>query len=185
MLGFYVVGREYAQTGGWGPVAGIAIFGGFVEGVGVATGWPFGAYYYTDRWFPTQWLGQGRLPMQVPFAWALVTLGSLGVARLVPALRSNIFLISVAAGLVAALVDLVMEPVMTGPLSYWHWNPLGPLPGGAPLANFFGWWGTAAAGAAIAAWFLRCKCAESRESILTLSGHLALVLGIGLISVVA
>jgi putative membrane protein len=150
-----------------------------VEIAGVLTGFPFGRYAYTDRWWPTVLLpGSARFPLQLPFAWFLVagtaylTVAGFGQGRLgkgyVP-----------MAGLLAALVDLVMEPVMTGRLAYWRWLDPGPLPGDAPVANFLGWFATAAVAAVALNAFGAARAWRSPEPRIVLLGHLALTLGIG------
>ena len=43
------------------------------------------------------------------------------------------------APIISTLIDFFMEPVMTRTLHYWEWQNPGPLPGGAPWLNVFGW----------------------------------------------
>jgi putative membrane protein len=87
---------------------------------------------------------------------------------------------SLLGGMLAATVDLAMEPVLAGPLRYWRWIEPGPLPGGAPLANYLGWWGTATlAGIVLAA---RAPKLGTRTPRWVLVGFLTLIVGLGLIS---
>ncbi|MDX2065484.1 MAG: carotenoid biosynthesis protein [Fimbriimonadaceae bacterium] len=118
--------------------AGLAMMAGAgAEIASLYTGWPFGHYRYSDAWWPTVELPGGlRFPLALPFAWLMVTLAALRATR-------NPWI----AGVLAAGVDLVMEPVMVHDLRYWTWNPAGPLPGDAPWRNLFGWWITATVGA--------------------------------------
>jgi putative membrane protein len=94
-----------------------------IEWLGVCTGFPFGRYSYTDRWWPAVALPNGGFyPLVVPFAWLMITGGSYLFA-------------------VAACLDLVMEQVMTSRLDYWRWTERGPLPGQAPVTNSAAWFG--------------------------------------------
>jgi uncharacterized membrane protein len=74
-----------------------------------------------------------------------------------------------------------MEPVMTGPLAYWHWLEKGPLPGGASLLNPIGWFLTSAA----VAWIIaKTKQENRRVALVVLTGHLVLTFGIGAITLI-
>ncbi|AIE84992.1 hypothetical protein OP10G_1624 [Fimbriimonas ginsengisoli Gsoil 348] len=159
-------------------VLAIVLLGTVVELVGVRTGFPFGTYAYTSRWWPVIYLpGFGWFPLLVPLAWALIAgASSLVAARLVSSPAPRVLL----GGLLAAVLDLVMEPVMTGTLGYWVWQGKGPLPGGAPVANFFGWFGTSV----LAGLVLTATGQPSRrpnDPLAVLLGHLGLVVGLGLI----
>ncbi len=134
--------------GGRARLAAVLAVGLAAEVLGLYTGIPFGRYEYTTAWWPTVSLPGGEpFPIALPFAWLMITaactlwVGS-SLARPVAAL---------AAGLLAALLDLFKEPVMTDVLGYWKWTDLSwPIGGpilGAPLVNAFGWALTAAIGA--------------------------------------
>jgi len=159
----------------WIALMLVLVLGAAVEYVGVTSGFPFGRYAYTDAWWPTVPLpSDGHFPLQVPFAWFLMAGASYLAASRLPALVAPL-----GGGLLAAGLDLLMEPVMAGPLGYWRWLDPGPLPGGAPVANFLGWLGTATiAGLAMQALGAR-RVSESREPVVVLAGHLLLTLGIG------
>ncbi len=159
---------------GWNWVGGL-LLGASAEIVGLYTGLPFGSYEYTHAWVPTVSLpGQVAFPLCLPFAWLMIagasdlSLSSLG--RYPRAL---------SAGLLAAIVDLVLEPVMVGPLGYWKWTEVGPLPGGAPLLNFIGWWLTAGV---LSLALNRKEPRNYRVGVAVLSGHLALMLVVFLFS---
>jgi putative membrane protein len=131
------------RPAGWRVAAALGL-GAVAEVVGVVTGAVFGPYTYTHRWAPVVALPGGELfPLLVPWAWLLVAGGCAWALPLRGWARS------LAAGLVAALIDLPMEAVMTEVLRYWEWNPRGPLPGGAPWQNFFAWWAVASAAATL------------------------------------
>ena len=151
------------------------VLGASSEIVGLATGFPFGRYAYTGAWWPTVGVpGVGLFPIALPFAWLLMAGASaLGVSRVGTLTRALL------GGLLAAFVDLLMEPVMTGPLGYWRWLRPGPLPGGAPVANFLGWWTVATLAALILT--LGTPPSEARTPRWVLGGFVLLILGLGLI----
>jgi uncharacterized membrane protein len=126
-------------------LASVMAIGAVFELVGLATGFPFGHYRYTDRWWPTVHLPVvGNYPLQLPFAWVLVV----GAAYLsVASLRWSV----VVAAVLAMLVDGIMEATMTHALDYWTWEPSGPLPGSAPISNALAWFGVSL----LAAWAMR------------------------------
>ena len=159
----------------------VLVLGTVAEVAGVLTGFPFGRYAYTTRWWPVVSLPDGHwFPLQVPFAWFLVVGASLlAVSRLGQGRlgKGSVLL----TGALAATIDLIMEPVMTGPLGYWRWLDAGPLPGGAPIANFLGWFATAAVAALALNAFGAAQAWRAWEPTAVLVGHVALVLGIGAI----
>jgi putative membrane protein len=146
------------------------LIGTSAEVIGLATGYPFGRYVYTTAWQPTVQLGQlGPFPLLLPFAWLLMV----GAAEGTVGPRPYRVLI---VALLAAAIDLLMEPVMAGPLGYWKWLDKGPLPGGAPLLNFIGWFAVALLATTVS------RQSEARPTArYVLAGHLALTVGIGLI----
>lgn len=156
----------------------VLVVGAVAEIVGITTGFPFGRYAYTDVWFPTVMLpGDHRFPLLVPVAWGLVAGSSfLWISRTIAGPAA-----AVIGGLLAALLDLGMEPVMVGRLHYWQWLEAGPLPGGAPVANFFGWWGTATLAGLILGRANRAQSVGPAPAWVLL-GHLLLTVGIGLIA---
>ncbi len=146
-----------------------------VEVVGLYTGLPFGRYAYTDQWAPTVLLpGDQRFPLLLPMAWFLVAGGSMLAMPKLGWIEVPI------AAILATLVDLVMEPVMTGPLGYWKWVDQGPLPGGAPWINLGGWLWTSFLAALVVRGFCRSK-PDPTEPRWILSGYILLVMGLGLI----
>lgn len=131
-----------------GILLAVLVWGTAVEMLGVATGWPFGRYAYTTEWKPVVTVpGVGNFPLLLPVAWLLMV--SACTYSLPERLGRNRALAVLAAGGLAAIIDLAMEPVMAGPLNYWRWESVGPLPGGAPWLNFVGWWLAASAAAVL------------------------------------
>ena len=102
-----------------------------VECVGVTWGFPFGRYRYTDALFP-QVLG---VPLAVGCAW-IVLLAY--VSQLVERCRLALPWRLVAAGAWMVGLDLVVDPLASGPLGYWRWLDGGRYHG-IPASNFLGW----------------------------------------------
>lgn len=151
---------------GWPLAAGL--FGAGIELVGLATGIPFGRYEYTDRWQPAVFLGPlGYFPLLLPLAWLMIAGAAERIVRPLPAWAAVPL-----AGLGAASIDLVMEPVATGPLGYWRWFDPGPLPGGAGWSNFAGWLAVSLVGATILRQSEAPEPGARREAALVLVLHL-------------
>lgn len=109
------------------------------ESVGVATGWVYGPYHYTDLLGP-KFLGM--VPYLIPLAWFMVSYPSFVIAdRLVPVhWRPWQRLLAVAAvgGLAMTAWDLIMDPIMVSS-GHWVWDTNGAY-FGIPLQNYWGWW---------------------------------------------
>jgi putative membrane protein len=112
------------------------------ESLGVATGWIYGGYHYTDRLGP-HFLG--LVPYVIPLTWFTMLYPSYVIAeRAVPTLWGGRrrWMAVAAVGAAAMLAwDLVLDPLMAL-RGHWVWE----IPGayfGIPLQNFAGWWLTA------------------------------------------
>jgi putative membrane protein len=135
------IGHALATRGPRAALAliGTATLGGFaVEAIGVATGFPFGAYDYSGQLGP-KLLG---VPLIIPLAWTWMAwpawLAALRLARGAPAR------VAIAAFGLAAW-DLFLDPQMVAE-GYWRWlDPTPALPGvpGVPIGNYLGWLGFA------------------------------------------
>jgi uncharacterized membrane protein len=104
------------------------------EAVGLATGFPYGEYTYSDALGPTL-LG---VPFLVPLAWLMMAWPSWLLADRLA--RRRPVRIAVAAGIFAAW-DVVLDPQMVQ-AGYWTWaHPAPGLPGidTVPLTNLAGW----------------------------------------------
>ena len=124
---------------GWGSALAAAALvmgiGGGAEILNLYGAWPFGRYEYTDWWLPYVTLPNGKLfPLLLPVTWFLVV----AVCYLVLARRLRGWPLIIGTALLAALVDLAMEPVITRVVLLWHWREPTPLLG-APYLNFLGW----------------------------------------------
>jgi uncharacterized membrane protein len=109
--------------------------GGFaVESLGVATGFPFGAYAYGGALGP-RLLG---VPLVVPLAWTWMAWPAWLVAA---RLAANPWRVPVAAVGLAAW-DLFLDPQMVAQ-HYWTWRHPAPGIAGIPYTNYVGWLGVA------------------------------------------
>jgi putative membrane protein len=115
------------------------------ESLGVATGYVYGPYHYTDS------LGQkflGLVPFLVPLAWFMMMYPSLVIAdRLLPGQSywKSVLLRRLAAaglgGVIMTAWDLSLDPLMVAS-NHWVWDVKGSY-FGIPLQNYWGWWLTA------------------------------------------
>ncbi|SNS46272.1 putative membrane protein [Geodermatophilus pulveris] len=110
------------------------------ESVGLATGFPYGQYSYSDDLGPTL-LG---VPFLVPLAWLMMAWPSWLLARRLTAgarpARQRPARVAVAAAVFAGW-DVVLDPQMVQ-AGYWTWaHPQPSLPGidTVPLTNLAGW----------------------------------------------
>jgi hypothetical protein len=130
-------------------VLGIILLGMGLACLGIETAWgvPFGRMTFTGAWHPSM----GVIPLLWPGLWMLIAAGSALAARKVlhglPAM--------LAAGILAALADMAIEPVMSAKLLYWQWPEASSLPGGAPLMNSVGWFLSVGVAAAVIHRWLR------------------------------
>ncbi|MFI7445593.1 carotenoid biosynthesis protein [Nonomuraea indica] len=110
---------------------GAAVATGYAaEVIGVATGFPFGAYRYTGALWPEV----GGVPVAVAVAWGGMGLAAYGIGCAVAAAWP----VRLAAGALAMTAwDLFLDPQMIR-LGLWTWAEPGPYRG-VPLTNFAGW----------------------------------------------
>jgi uncharacterized membrane protein len=128
-----------ARTGG-GLLLVVGLTAVAFEAVGLATGFPYGRYDYSDALGPTL-LG---VPFLVPLAWLMMAWPSWLLAerltRPVRATRRPPARVAVAAALFAGW-DVVLDPQLVQ-AGYWTWaHPRPGLPGidTVPLTNLAGW----------------------------------------------
>ena len=131
-------------VGGWRTalaVTGVVVVAAFAaEAIGVATGFPFGEYAYTDALGP-QVAGVSLL---VLLAWTTLAYPSWLVARRLvgagPGRRRALARVAVTAWALTAW-DVFLDPQMVAE-GHWGWAfPEPSLPGtpGIPLTNYAGW----------------------------------------------
>jgi putative membrane protein len=116
---------------------GVGVAGFLVELLGSHTGFPFGPYAYGSALQP-QLAG---VPLVMSCAWIVL----IAYVKSFETAMSSAGWVRVAAGAAMMVaIDLVIEPVAAGPLSYWSWRASGAYYG-VPWQNFAGWFLTSAA----------------------------------------
>ncbi len=110
----------------------VVAFTWLLERVGSTTGFPFGAYDYSDVLQP-QVLG---VPAIVPLAWWGMGVAAREVARAVVGARGVVWRVVVGAGALTAW-DAFLDPQMVAE-GYWVWVREGAYRG-IPLSNYAGW----------------------------------------------
>jgi uncharacterized membrane protein len=171
-------GRE-----GWGRALRLLalVFGVSLlfESVGVATGWVYGPYHYTDKLGP---LFLGLVPYLIPVAWFMMSYPSFVIAdRLVPdkwKFWQRILAVAAVGGLAMTAWDLIMDPVMVAG-GHWVWDTQGAY-FGIPLQNFWGWWLTVFTTFALYMWISgkSVKTSGAKFDRLVLGSYLVTALGI-------
>ncbi len=138
------------QRGANGALAGLVVgaLGFAVEYAGVATGWPFGSYIYTDVLQPQV---AGVVPLAICCAWVMAAFAAFEIAGWLARLPLARWLLTATLVLV---LDLQIETVATRINHYWEWQT-GGLFYGVPLSNFAGWWLTGLFMAGVIAQFER------------------------------
>ena len=109
------------------------------ESIGVATGWVYGPYHYTENLGP---LFLGLVPYLIPLAWTMMIYPSLVIAgRIIPGHWSGAgrgFAMAALGGVIMTAWDVAMDPMMVSG-GNWVWEVQGAY-FGVPLQNFWGWW---------------------------------------------
>jgi putative membrane protein len=112
-------------------LAGAAVLGFAAEVVGSHTGFPFGAYQYTDALRP-QLFGV-RLVMTCAWMSLFAYVDEMGAH-----LRAAAWFGAPLAAVWMTAIDLVIDPLAANQLGYWRWANSG-LYYGIPATNFAGW----------------------------------------------
>ena len=135
---FHAVQRE-GRDGALRLLAAVFGVSLLFESVGVATGWIYGPYHYTDRLGP---MFLGLVPYIIPITWFMMSYQSFVIAEwLVPSgwkRRGRLLAVAAVGGLVMTSWDLIMDPIMVAG-GHWVWETDGAY-FGIPLQNFWGWW---------------------------------------------
>lgn len=132
-----------------------------IENTGVATGFPFGPYHYTDALGPKlgyvplmigpAYLGMGYL------SWVLATVIVGDVKREADAAQTLVT--PLIGAFVMVLWDLSMDPMASTVAQWWIWEQGGGF-FGVPLQNFLGWYLTVFAFMLVFALYLRGRAPE-------------------------
>lgn len=107
------------------------------ELLGTNTGFPFGAYSYSDL-LGTKWFG--HVPIVIPLSWFTMAVPSFVIVERFLADRPAWLRWSYAAVLLT-LWDLALDPAMSFLAPYWSWESPG-LYYGMPAVNLLGWFAT-------------------------------------------
>ena len=117
------------------------------EEIGVSTGLIYGPYHYTSSLGP--WLGS--VPVLIPLAWFVLVYTSYALANLIADRlpgglgggRRPLIVLALVGALVITALDLVVDPILSGPgFRAWVWQTAGPYYG-VPIQNYVGWIATA------------------------------------------
>jgi uncharacterized membrane protein len=114
------------------------------EQVGVATGFVYGPYFYTEQLGPKL----GHVPLLIPLAWFMMLYPSYVITRLFSGGRfvsaggslPQLVWFSLLSAMVMTGWDLPMDPQMVA-RGNWVWTEGGPF-FGVPLRNYAGWLAT-------------------------------------------
>ena len=124
--------REWGAIGVIRTLVPVLLLAWLVERVGHTTGYPFGAYHYTDLLQPQL----GGVPLLIPLAWLMMLPPAWAVGSAITGgYRGVRFLITSSAAFTAW--DFFLDPQMVD-WGYWQWvTPSGYF--GIPWTNFLGW----------------------------------------------
>jgi uncharacterized membrane protein len=117
------------------------LIGNIAENVGVATGIPFGRYYFTDLMGPKLF----NVPIMLGLAYLGMGYLSWTLARVIlrkaqcPLSGSRVILVPMLAGFIMVAWDFAMDPIWSTVLHAWIWQRGGSY-FGVPISNFAGWY---------------------------------------------
>jgi putative membrane protein len=106
-----------------------------IEMIGVATGYPYGSFYYGDSLGPKV---ANLVPYLLPLSWVPLVLGA--VSATAPEGKIDVWrriLWVFSAAVLLTLVDGVLDPGAVS-LGFWMWPEDG-LYYGVPVSNYLGW----------------------------------------------
>ena len=183
LTGFAFALLHAGQRESWGRAVRLLVLVFIVsllfESVGVATGWVYGPYHYTDALGP-KFLG--LVPFLIPVAWFMMSYPSFVIAdRLFPSewkRWQRVLSVAAVGGLVMTAWDLIMDPIMVAG-GNWVWDTKGAY-FGIPLQNYWGWWLTIFTTFALNLLLFGkgAKPAEAKFDRLALASYLVTALGI-------
>jgi putative membrane protein len=119
------------------PLMACGLIGLAVEVVGVRLGFPFGRYLYTQELRPFIL----DVPLAIGCAWLVLFAYVKQMLQLAGITEPWQYLCG-ASWMV--FMDLLIDPLASGPLGYWIWKEEGWYCG-VPLTNFLGWFGVSLA----------------------------------------
>ncbi len=134
-LVFFVVhgSRVYGWRGSLVFLSFCLLFGNVLENLGVATGFPFGHYHFTEVMGPKLF----RVPILLGLAYVGMGYLSWVVGGLISG--GGIVIRPLVAACAMVAWDLSQDPVWANLVHGWIWHDGGSY-FGVPLSNFFGWY---------------------------------------------
>ncbi|WP_181036491.1 carotenoid biosynthesis protein [Arthrobacter sp. B1805] len=127
---FIALVRQLGAVRGSAALVAVSLFGYLIEGLGVATGMPYGRFYYGDPLGPTI---LGLVPYLLPLSYVPLVIGAVAVVSGHGTTLRRIVL----GGLLLVVIDGVLDPGAVS-LGFWIWPDSGPYYG-VPLSNYGGW----------------------------------------------
>lgn len=121
-------------------ILAVSAFAYAIESVGVATGFPYGTFFYDDALGPKLF---GLVPYLLPVTYVPLVIGAVAAAWSPGRMAPRVFL----SALLLVGTDAVLDPGATA-LGFWVWPGGGPYYG-VPLSNFAGWLLSGAVSAAL------------------------------------
>ncbi len=135
------------------------VIGNIVENIGVATGFPYGRYYFVELMGPKLF----HVPILLGLAYIGMAWVSWNVASLILARTKlsgpRLLAICALASVIMTAWDLAQDPVWGTVLHGWVWRDGGPW-FGVPISNYLGWLGTVFCIYALFALFLRRRASS-------------------------
>ena len=127
--------RAYGRRGILAFVLLCILIGNAMENLGVATGFPYGRYHFTDVMGPKVF----AVPILLGLAYIGMGYISWVVARAILGESAGRMTLPLAAAFVMVAWDLSMDPVWSNLVDAWRWHEGGAW-FGVPVSNFFGWY---------------------------------------------
>jgi putative membrane protein len=119
------------------------LVGNVAENLSIATGFPFGHYYFVELMGPKLF----HVPVLLGLAYIGMSYVSWTLARLIvghpcaPLAGLRIIALPAVASFVMVAWDLAQDPIWATVLHGWVWRNGGPW-FGVPISNYLGWYGT-------------------------------------------
>jgi len=119
------------------------VVGNIAENLSIATGFPFGRYYFVELMGPKLF----QVPVLLGLAYIGMAYVSWTLARVIagnphaPVAGIRIAALPVVASFLMVAWDLAQDPVWATVLHGWVWRDGGPW-FGVPISNYLGWYGT-------------------------------------------
>jgi bisanhydrobacterioruberin hydratase len=112
----------------------LSAFGCAIEAVGVATGLPYGSFYYGEALGPKL---LGLVPYLLPLSYAPLVIGAVAASWNDSSVLNHRLLLILRSALLLVLIDGVLDPGAAS-LGFWVW-PEGGVYYGVPPSNYAGW----------------------------------------------